>query len=1074
MKKKVALLLALIMVISILPMNVFGNPVTGQPIRYRTVVSQHPQRPADHIVEIEFDIRQLRNAGTTDAAIELILDRTNLVQGSFGHGLHDGAVTNPATDFRITSGDSANWQLELWVPNISLEVEAGGVIPVMSTAATPRPVELPENATGWSARPTWWDWPLQNDASEAQLTANEYWVDNDTRNAARDNWILWGTAGVAPAGWDTMDQATRNNWKAANTNHLVGSRHIMARFTFPPIPSDLEGTIILHIPTRVNYESVLLDANLMFNTLPATIHPFASTTLVTATQLVSVAATRGLTIESGDYRRFTEVLSLPPITINEGQNGNFRVMGSGAEVTATNYNSNMVRVRLEAPVGYEWRTSPIGGVSTQPYAQIVGSPLTWGRTGTAGMPNNRGTGALPNSGWYRLIQGLAVEHVNREERVNFQRLNVMYITVPTGAANNNNFNAPRSFEIRNLHLVPEFGNNSMGAVDVRVSTVPRVMRLDNDGNIWREPAPNYNLFLTNRTGNHRFWHTVTERVGYRVPDGLVIEVLGDVPTVRTGYLGSDLTRIDRTTGNKRAFVGNAGQGTRAAGTANFPLPANLREEQGVRTATVEIRETVPGAWGQRLGERLEFTFPHEGVRIVGAVARAGRGVGEHTNRHYVFPNTNPGSVGYGNVWEGGWLVPGANTTPWNLVRTDNIIVTENMVTVIVPPLGATQLLNQVRAVQVTFWVSVEAGFEAKFPGDSIDVVVGGASVGLLSENSRTQTVAIPDDPFSIAADLTEIRTDILSTVSQEPISDIVITVYEPHLLREGSFIDVLIAGVGANMGIGLHIYANRTVEVDGNGLIIGTGSVILPSEGGAGVTGGTMLRFPVSRVPNARDNDDPVTITISGVNVSGTVVPHIEYQVVVRGSAVAENHVTLGNTAGVGNFTTHPYFTPAVIFVGGILEDAPPVDGRPGQGAPGLSRELRVHEGMGEVAGVDVPFFWEIVGPNRVGMISLRVFAEYFLGTTPVWEHPSGTISGLHANGNEVSFSFTNGATNVNLRIDGVDSTVDIATFVDFLSGPAGTVSPSVINNRAYLPLRFVAEAFGLTVDLVGNVVVIR
>jgi hypothetical protein len=1067
------------MIITSLPMMVFGEPATTQPIQHRTVVTQHPQRPADHIVEIEFDIRQLRNAGTTDAAIELILSRTNLAQASFGHELIDGF-----SGFNIFPGDTANTVLQGFVPSIGLTVESGGVIPMWTTGTPARPVGLPTgasgNATNASNLPAWWDWPTSNPGTG---TTN-FFASGAARDAARDAWILWGDAGVQPANWNTMSFEDQVAWKSANTNHLVGSRHILGRFNFPTIPRDAEGTIVVQIPIRVNYTTVTLDANLMFNTMPNAPHPFARTILATAAQLVSVTATTGLTITSGDYRRFTDVLSLPPITINEGQNGNFRTMASGVEVTANpvNYNLNQVLVRLEAPVGYEWRTAPIAGIATTPYIAIVGSPLTWGRTGAAGMPNARGAGATPNANWYRLIQGNTVNHVNREERVNFQRLNVMYITVNT--SENNTFNAPRSFEIRNLHLVPEHDNNSMGPVDVRVSTVPRQMLLDGDGNVWREPAPNYNLFLTNRTGNHRFWHTSTERVGYRVPDGLVIEVLGDVPTVRTGYLGSDLTRIDRTQGNKRAFVGNAGQGTRAAG-----VPANLREEQGVRTATIEIRETVPGAWGQRLGERLEFTFPHEGVRIMGAVARAGSEVGDHTNRHNVFPNTNPGSVGYANVWEGGWLVPGANTTPWNRVQTDNIIVTENMVTVIVPPLGATQLLNRTRAVQVTFWLSVEAGFEAKFPGDTLDVVVGGASVGLLSENSRTQTVAIPADPFIIAADLTEIRTDILSTISQEPISDIVITVEEPHLLREGAFIDVLIAGAGANMAIGLHIYADRTVTVDGNGLIIGTGSVILPSEGGAGVTGGTMLRFPVSRVPNARDNDGPVTITISNVHVSGTVVPHIEYQAVVRGTAIAENHVTLSatRTAGVGEFTSHPYFTPAVVFAGGILEEMPEL---PGGGLPGGNitlpqlRERHFWVGMPSFVVNEVvlePFLLQptVAGGVDVSLIALREFGHFIGDHDPVWSDNGvlrAQITGQHRNGSTVTVAVENGRTDAIIYVDGVQTIVDIAQFTQYASGPYGTVRPLLHQGRFYLPLRFFAEAFGYTVtfDTTTRVATVR
>jgi len=278
----------------------------------------------------------------------------------------------------------------------------------------------------------------------------------------------------------------------------------------------------------------------------------------------------------------------------------------------------------------------------------------------------------------------------------------------------------------------------------------------------------------------------------------------------------------------------------------------------------------------------------------------------------------------------------------------------------------------------------------------------------------------------------------------------------------------------------LNLSTIPTLTVQNSAMRFDTGRLVNPQVGRAGREA---IAFTVMRAPDA--NDEP-TLVLSNLLVEGQAFPGVEYQVVISGTAIANNdqevyhaHHGHGNAHGAvlrhmsrGVFTSLPYHGTVVTNASGGVWDHAPDLGAPGQGAPG--RELRVHEGMPAVAGVDVPFFWEIVGPNRVGMISLRVFAEYFLGTTPVWNHPSGTISGLHANGSEVSFSFTNGATNVNLRVDGVDSTVDIATFVDFLSGPAGTVSPSVINDRAYLPLRFVAEAFGLTVEQVGNVVIIR
>ena len=1225
MKKKVALLLVLVMIITSLPMMVFGDAPGGPVILDPTLSTLHNRATGVQWVDITIDIGHLRIGHTNDVNMRLVTP--NNTGGGQGYGrfapglvtaVHGGGTAtpppaggNPTTwgDERINEigrraiAEQQLANLEDGLEDLRDELDyavanlaAGAALRNSTAAALAEGQEEMDDAIAAAGvavnvrvaagiarnaaqsaldaaiaadEPTNVIDGLQADLDAAEEAYVEAQDDEAEANTRRDNATaaiggLTTAAANAAAdllGLAALEQAARTAFNAAGggvstleayiaarterieelealiagytgggaapvqpisrflqasyradaptevqefidglvfevTNASFGELYVNVTQTASPalgsIPAGLRGAIIITVPMILDRNSVTLSAEMVWNAgvsnVNTTVSPF-----LTNRELMRVTADNNLEItRPGDVRYFTEVLPVPPIRIHEGVFGHF-----GSPYTL---------VRLEAPAGYRWRTTPVGGVSAIPRVEIQGSVLAWGRQPVANTYYRRlrddrstsGNGFLANIGTIgavdrdgTIVDQRFIQAANRVERVNFTRLNVMYLQVPTAASMTGGLGLPRAFEITNLHLVPEHGNNREGAVNIRVSTVPHIMPLDQDDNVHREHGGiNHNRYLSFYSGRPR-WNTVSLHVGTRVADGITVEVLGEVPTVRTGYLGSDLTRIDRTQGVKR-FINESRGGTprievHATGTAspNAPQGINLNtwginswnqlsEEQGVRTATVRLTETVPGAWHSNLGERLEFSFEHEGVRIMGATARAGHNVAG-TNRQNLFPN-------YNYSWVGGWLVPRTTTTPWNAIQTDQIIITENMVTVIVPPAPTAALLAERRSVEVTFWVSVEAGFEAKFPGDTIDVTLSGPSIGLVSEANRTQTVAIPADPFSISAELTEIRTDILSTISQESISDIVITVQEPHLLREGSFIDVLIAGEGANMAIGLHIYANRTATVSGNGLIIGTGSV-MNSEVGTGVTGGTLLRFPVSRVPNEQDNDGPITITITDVTVSGTVVPNVEYQVVVR-NAVADNHVALGTTAGVGNFTSHPYFTPIVTFAGGILEDTPGNIIGITPELPPLTRTRNFWVGMASHVTNEVieqPFLLQPTSPGGpdVSLVALREFGHFVGDYDPVWSDNGvlrAQITGLHRDGTVVTVAVENGRTDAIIYRDGVQEIVDIAEFAQGASGPAGTVRPLIHQGRFYLPLRFFAEAFGyeVTFDHVARVTTVR
>jgi len=411
---------------------------------------------------------------------------------------------------------------------------------------------------------------------------------------------------------------------------------------------------------------------------------------------------------------------------------------------------------------------------------------------------------------------------------------------------------------------------------------------------------------------------------------------------------------------------------------------------------------------------------------------------------------------------------------------DNIRINEDRVEVRVPALTGLQAVEYRRSVQVTFWLSIEAGFEARNPGEDIYVTIGGAGAHNIAEADRVIAVATPFDPVSVRMvdGTTQLRTDLVGdTVANERISDIEITIYEPHLLLPGSRLNVFIAGIEANRNLGLHMYADRAVTVDGNGLLFG-GPTFSVNQGG--VTAGNIMSFPITRIPSERENNGgPVTVTITNVRVTGTVVPGVEYFAVAAGTAVSANWDAA--TPGIGVFTDHPYFASAISNVRAPQENVPQP---PTTNQPPVRTTHHLWAGMPALGGVTTPFMWEIVGPNRVAMVSLRSFGHLLNGETVVGGNVAGVswnpglaqaqLTAQDNNGEYVTIAVWTGEPQAAIsRAGQPQQNVDIATAVGGQSGPAGSVVPVFVNDRIYLPLRFFADAFGFDIAVENDVVTI-
>jgi hypothetical protein len=768
-------------------------------------------------------------------------------------------------------------------------------------------------------------------------------------------------------------------------------------------------------------------------------------------------ATRNVSVSVAEPRYFSrDVLPVPHVRFSENQFGNFghsrnnfteleNWENTNSHLSNVSANSQWTMVRLEAPAGYEWTFRS----GFEPRLHYRNAAEFWGAWPVGAIGENN-----------TIIPSAQIER--RIEFVNNSRRDVVYIRVPTPtAAFTGNLQRPRQFEIRNLHLVTDTAR--LGNVYVHAATVYGIP--------WGNTGAEHRVVRPGNTGP--YFRAYNLHVGTRVDHALAARVISDVPEMRTGYLGAS---------QEFSPILGAGNLTEAVVTTGPALDLDLGGHYGLKTAVVEVRELAPGAWGSFVGDIVEFSFDQPGVAIVGVAARVG--YGDYLNNLFPRMNNegNDEDSDYWYHWEGGFMPFAEHRVDGAVMRTDNVHLTPQRARITVPPIvhnndSATEernmRLREMRTLEVVFWISVAGGWEARNPGESIEVTIGGAGGAGIPAAQRTLAVGEAHDPISIRLvdGETALVTDVLSTVANKQISDIEITVYEPHLLREGSMFSIRMGGVElANRALGLHIHA-ESIRVEGEGLVIGT--PVRFGAAGASATVGSGFNLPISRIPDEEDNDGPVRIIIENVVVSGTVIPGVEYHVVVSGGAVAENEYT-GNVApGVGRFAEIPYHVLAGEYEEGILIHP--------DGPNRVNREdFRLWEGMEAIGEVEVPFFWHHIITSegralRIAQVNPRAFAMW-AGLDVDWDPAGGTavVSGADAWGNFVSLSVTTGSPFATI-IRGTETTqVDIATAVHFQSGPAGSVMPEMQHGRSFLPARFLAETFGYAVVADGNVVIIR
>ena len=788
------------------------------------------------------------------------------------------------------------------------------------------------------------------------------------------------------------------------------------------IPHTIDGTVLISIPMVINAENTRLNA---------TFYRAGATNLFMPNVRLDRVPTQNMVISRhGEVRNFaTEILPLPPVVISETTFGNFN-SGLAGEVL----------VRLEAQPGYRWH---LDEDNFAPGVYLVNRGINWG-------------GIDADDITAEVVTGFAGGNP-RVERVNNTLHQVLYLSVNIPAAAQSVAGLPRVFRLTNLHLVPETA--PMGAVHVYVSTID--VEPPRGADDFRVIRPGTLPEHASRPLAHQnAWRRTTNlHVGNRVTSGLAFSRVAtdntrpsgapELPVVRTGYFGgSEIPPLNFTNLTGEVF--------------------------GTRTATVEVRELAPGAWSSILGDRVQFFFEQSGVSLVGAAARLGHS-GATNPLWNVFPGANHQ---YTHIF----MPQGERALIATSLSEGQLHINPNRLEVTVPPLTTEHMLSATRTLQVMFWISVEAGFEAANPGQDIYVTIGGPGVSEanLATANRRVAVARPEDPVSIRLPdgPVQLVTDIVGdTVANQFISDIEIVIYDPHMLSEGSYFEVIVAGVeAANRALGLHVFANRVSVVQGTGLVLGQ---ITRPPTQHGVIAGSGFVIPINLVPSAHENTGPIIVRIEGVRVTGTVVPYVEYNVILGGTAVAENRYTGNVGAGVGYFDSIPYRAFAISNARASVTDPGtglPGGNLPGGQLPGVTRpgSIALWQGMPTVTDSEGhatanPFMFH----NSVSMMGIRAFAHLAGLDAPVWDgvNQQATLTGTCiTTGDSITLLVGLGSFYAQVTRNGVaQPLVDIASASNYLSGPRGTVRPLEIEGRIFLPVRFVAETFGFVVDWDGS-----
>jgi len=1032
MKRKIALLLALVMVISMLPMNTFG--------RQPGVINQrsHPHGVWDIDATGPFVGRQFHTFAIDAAWLAnqpvpaggfLTLQLETLGGPSTG-GNMVGMVGRHGQDLNLQT-DTAAAASGTPSTTVSFRPGVGFTIKTTPTAITAANINGLDANVGRAAGHVTWA------GSRHSLAVD--------RHGTRDESRLWsrGIFDLNAAGL-TIPSLTPG---------------VQAAIV------DMEGWINVTVPIQAG------DAEASFRiTLVRTSAQGVAQTVATLLDGGIVASGRsgGVSITSrGIVPLVGGRVRLQPIRITEQRNG----LLEGRQHT----------VRLVAPRGFRWDTGAMPGLTAQALT-AVGNPVTFSH-----LPNNSVLLQLANPD--DLIQ---VTNPNGPGR-SFSWMNTVSdreelyirINVPNRAGTPAALGERIWVDLYGLSLIalPSAPRTGTASIDVYVGAPSDSDAANNME--WQIPGAAGNTFVATMNndrfddlrnlGDTRLVATTegnpTGRVlmrplfGKRVEShaindwrhyGLAVASLDEVGliTVTGPDEGPFEAMSGRTTAEIVAINGNPG-------TAN----SNVTWVHG-ENHTIRLTENFTGAMF-RSYDIYELRPANEGAKIIDMRVRVGHATRrdvnvawdrpEHNNEDFLSANTSfeDGSVFF---------------APRTLDPMD-------------PDFNEP---DEVRSMDISLTMSIEAGYVATYDTEDVQI-----QVFRNNEYLDTVTVGKITDPIVVTTQAPEVifrnQFDVLPLT---PVASFTISETEGGMLESGDELWIGLQAIQNGRIVNINL-GNMNISVDAP-IVNEEASGFAVRE----IPGSNGLGWRVQRPSNEGATAGTLSfngVYLSGPsvpNVEWRVIihgPEITENHLLPGQVPEANTVPatpnanalwMGYVTNSANTTTAdfrfleravfhalPYSAPLLVVQGESDIDHRNLHAGPGRGG----RASFTANTMVEVDGVTIQAAaFPTVAPGIVSsMMNPRVFAQ-FMGVSGDWDASAETFTFTGPNAMGASTTVTLTLNSPNVSING--QSFDIATHANQPS-LAGQIRPQVINGRQYVPARILANAFGIPIEFSAGTV---
>jgi len=1019
MKRKVALLLALVMVMSLLPMNVFGreghvlNPTNAPEWGFRSFTFAIPAS----------EFAGLRS-GPGQVNRQLVLD------------------------FELSGGANAS--------------DVGFVEGFTFTVATGAGLIVDGDA---------------NANNHAFVTALNDWI-NDTvpadrivlsgRFGASDGLVL-GNTDINPfttSVW-VEQPPDSGNWVDTGVSRAYAHRQAMVDLTGFPFPLEMEGFINITVdPMRAFSPDAAMDITLRTWAGQATT-PVNRPLLRHA---ISGDWSSGVSITSVSVVPMLGIGQLSGIRIRENAVGNLGFAPEGQGNTSIR-NSTRSYVRLVAPRGFVWDVGGLQGITGND-----GLLLNENAFGRNGRESGR------NTDWQSYVQGSTTygwsvynptadyghfdnENTGRNELI-------LEVILPPRRAGFLGVTTPAEITLRGMSLIPVRGAASTGNVAIDVY----VARPAHNGRPDRAPDPIPTGYFRNETNSDPVRGTQTgadlmatarwiqggSADGWRTR-GLVVATLDETNDITITGPSTTPELVSGRLSNGR-FVVNDSTGLI---DSEYTNKDNRDRWLHGDDHTIRLEELIPGTLFRGL-DRFEVWPVQEGVRIVDSRIRMGHTADRGT---ITVPSVSANDA---------WVNP---TTHGRFVQSitdynDGLALTFAPRTISDP-----ETQSRARSIDIGVLLSIEPGYEAKYGSDiELEVFRNGQSVGTVKVATATDPIkveaigtapSITRNAFDVLA-LTPIAGFTVTETAVRALEHNDRLVFSLQATQDGVPISIPSMGeVRLHLGQA-EVNAESDMRIEpvgtsaGNTLIAGTVvyRVARESYGTAGV-----MSFPEAYITGAVIPGIEWHVVVSGPQIAANSA-EASYAGHAAGSIWPLGDVDYdGSTALTSRYERRARFfgmpyDAVVLHVGGTAVIDP---GNVLHGPGGLSGGRQLFTEATLVDGIQAIIF-EVIDPASgtvATMMNPRVFARV-AGLTEQWdsEAQTFTFSGVSALGVQTTVVTTLGSTNISIN----GETFDIATRARQPQF-AGRIQPVLRDGRQYVPARVLAETFGIPISFSNRTV---